>query len=548
MNREQTPEWAEGQFRLREIMYWWIQRSTQRWEHTPWGGGHDEGIFTRTWMPYYLLTGDRTAYDFLDKMVNDFIDSAVVEACTCFLTPEDAARYPKADRRPPYHGYCEDQACFVHAPENYAWFLTHMAHINPSPKVRKALKDCAEHVGNWSPEAEPWYDWEGHRFRSALFGTKMVRAYPPYDWETIALIRVIVLASNMFYVSGERKYLDVCVDWANKWAIVVLDSDPEKGFRTILFPCPDDQVTDVKYGEYAKQLDRRTKLDYELANFFLDLFYYTGERSYAQAVHKMLNTDTNWPRYSGGNAAIGGILPAKYRAVTGDKSFDDRIVESAESMMWDESDNRPSLVLMNKSSEQFLNTPGLLYVRVFKDRRIELDTRSTSMLTSAYLVSGDTKYLEYAMGLAWNRFLDSHYIWDGRELGCRGSWQGRNGVALHNVISPMMCSAMGGFGMLEGERPWFEVRYHRADGTPGLPEDVAALFVPGSPGERVVKLYNRSDKAQTVAVSADNTQAGGRSDEPAVRSASLDGRTILDPAKGVTLPPRQLVELKMDLA
>ncbi|MGB9620503.1 MAG: hypothetical protein ACPL7K_08840, partial [Armatimonadota bacterium] len=400
MKSNGVPEWADGQLRLREAMRWWIDSAVDRWSHTPWGGGHDEGIFTRTWPSYYLLTGDQKAYQFLDKLVHEFIDCPVVEACKCFLTPEDAAAYPDQDRRPPYHGYPADQACFVHAPENYAWFLTHAAHINPSPRVRQALEDCAEHVGNWSSDVPPWYDWDAHRFRSSIFGTRLVRDYPPYDFETIALVRVMVLASNAFYLTGKQRYLDICTDWADKWTQIVLEANPEDGFPTVLFPCPEEDI-ELKYGEFGKRRTR-AKLNYELANLLLDVFYYTRKESYAQAVHKMLNTDSGWSAPAQGLPGISSILVARYRSVTGDRSFDKRVIDAAEAMLLDETDNRPALVLMCKSTEQFLGTPGLVYVRMYKDGRVELDNRSTALLTSAFMISHDTTYLEYAMRLAAN--------------------------------------------------------------------------------------------------------------------------------------------------
>ncbi len=547
MQRETIPRWAEGQFKLREAMRGWIKASVDRWKHTPWSGGHDEGIFTRTWPAYYLLTGDRTAYDFLDTLVNEFIDCPLVEACTCFLSERDAAEYPPDQRRrPPFHGYPADQACFVHAPENYAWFLTHVAHINPSPKVRQALEDCAEHVGNWCSETEPWYDWQEHRFRSSIFGTLRVRDYPPYDFETIALVRVMVIASNAYYVTQDQKYLDVCTDWADKWARIVLECDAEQGFPVALFPCPDSQI-ETLYGDIGKRLSGRTKFNYELGNLLLDLYYYTRKESYAQAVHKMLNTDQDWSAPAQGLPRISSILAAKYRSVTSDKSLDSRITEAADRMLADESDNRPAIVIMNKSTEQFLNTPGLVYVQVYKDGRILLDNRNTAILTTAFMVTQETRYLEYAMDLAVNRFYDSHYIWDGRELGCRGSWQGRNGVAMHNVMAPMMCSAMGGFGMLEGERPWFEVRYIQNDGSPGLPDNVAALFLPSGPNQRVVRFYNRGDVPEQIRVIPDNMQVEPQGRSIRAISATLDGKPLPNAESPITLPPQTTVELKIDL-
>lgn len=546
MQKSSIPGWAEGQFKLREAMHWWIKSSVERWKHTHWGGGHDEGIFTRTWPSYYLLTGDETAYNFLDRLVNEFIDCPVVEACKCFLTEKDAAECPDCSRRQPYHGYPADQACFVHAPENYAWFLTHVAHINPSPKIRQALEDCAEHVGNWCPDTPQWYDWEKHRFRSALFGTLRVRDYPPYDFEPIALVRVMILASNAFYITGNPRYLDVCTDWADKWASVVLESDPETGFPTVLFPCAEHEIGS-RYAALNISKPGRAKFNYELGNLFLDLYYYTRKESYAQAVHKMLNTDQEWLHPVEGLPRISSILAAKYRSITGDKSFDRMIVESANSMMQDESDNRPGIMLMNKSTEQFLNTPGLLYVRIYRDGRITLDARSTAILTSAFMITHDTSYLEYAMNLAANRFYDSHYIWDGRELGCRGSWQGRNGVAMHNVMAPMLCSATGGIGMLEGERPWFEVRYAQSDGRPGLPKDVAALFLPTNASQRVIKLYNRGNAPEEVLVSPDNTLVGSSNKPLSVACTKVDGKIIEDPQKPITIPPGKIVEVNIEL-
>jgi hypothetical protein len=546
MPMEPIPNWAQGQFKLREAMHWWIEAAAARWERTPWSGGHDEGIFTRTWPAYYLLTGDKTAYDFLDRLVNEFIDCPVVEACKCFLTQEDAARYPDQNRRPPFHGYPADQACFVHAPENYAWFLTHVAHINPSPKVRHALEDCAEHVGNWCPDTPPWYDWQQHRFRSSIFGTLNVRAYPPYDFETIALVRVMVLASNAYYLTGNKRYLDVCTDWADKWARIVLESDSKTGFPTTLFPCSDDEVERL-YGEHGAAHKSRTKFNYELGNLFLDLYYYTRKESYAQAVHKMLNIGREWCAPAQGLPKISSILTAKYRSITGDTFFDEIVIQAADSMVLDESDNRPAILIMNKATEQFLDTPGLVYVQVYKDKRIVLDNRNTTILTSAFMATHDTRYLEYAMNLAANRFYDSHYIWDGRELGCRGSWQGRNGVAMHNVMAPMMCSAMGGFGMLEGERPWFEVRYSRSNGQPGLPDNVAALFLPTNPRERVIKFYNRGETAEEVCIIPDNTLVGSENEPLQAVEATVDGIPLSNPTSPVVVSPKKTTELRIYL-
>jgi len=219
--------------------------------------------------------------------------------------------------------------------------------------------------------------------------------------------------------------------------MVVIDADPGKGFQTMLFTgLTKEQI--VRDWPLAYMRHLRHKLDFELGNFMLDLFYYTHRESYAQAVHKMLNSEREWSKYTGKNAAIRGYNDDLVSAPTGDTSFDSRLIEAANAVLLDESDNHPAIALVRKHSERFLNVPGLVYLRMFKDGAVELDNRNTGILNAACRATHDNHYLEYAIGLAYNRFQDSYYIRDGREMGCRGSWRGRNGVAMHNVIAPMM--------------------------------------------------------------------------------------------------------------
>ena len=539
MTERQAPAWATEQINLRDYMKWWIWKSVAQWKDWPYGGGHDEGLFTRTWPGFYMLTGDQTTYDFIDMLAHQFVDHPEVEACKCFLSDEDAATYPNTKRRPPYHGYPADQACLVHAPENYAWFLTHMCHINPSPKLLAALEDCAEHIGNWSKDVPDWYDWENHRFKAFIFGSKVVRDKPPYDFETMLAIRVLIVATNMYVLTGQQRYLDVSVDFADHWAKNIIEA-PDEGILAMHADCPADEIP-TRYGHLANRLNKeRTRSGGEIANLMLDLMKYVDKPDYLIALRRLMEWSLEDRKLPGRGGPQEIMTLGKYRAFTGDTSLDAKIVEAAEPMII-EDDSRPALLLMCKASEQALNKPGLQYLRQYPDGRIVSDERDPATLALATQVSGDLKYLVHGMKVAGLRFLDSHYIWDGRELGCRGSWQGRNGVASHNVVPTLFTSALGGFTMILGECPWTEVKYTQPDGKPGLPEGLAALFMPTKANERKVRFYNDSDAPISLAVAAENTKLK-------FDKASVDGKPIQDPGKGLTVETGREAELVISLA
>lgn len=482
-----APDWVRLQLDLRKWMSGWIDEAAHRHEGRPWRNLHDEGIFTRTFPAFYLLSGHEPARGFSEKLADEFLGSPVAEACTCFLTECDAAPYGDNKLVEKYHGYQADQSCLVHGPENYCWFLAHLAHVSSDPKYAEALRDCAEHIGNFSDDCPPWYDWDNHRFRSALIATKRVRDYPPYDYETLTHVRVMVLATNTYALTGDSRYLDLAVDWCDKWADVVLDATG--GFRVALYPVDDSQVGEL-YGEFANT--HTTTVQYELAHLMLDLHRVSPHERYAAAVRKMIDESIDKGEWGM------GILLAKYRAVTGDTSFDAKALAIADGYMQFD-DQTPALVIVI-DREGKTGFQDVDYIRIADDKSVSRDDRSAGMLACAYAISGDERYAQSAMRLAWMRFWAGWYLWDGRELGCRGSWTGRNGVALHNVIPALNLPATGGFGMVEGEVPWMEVYYRREDDSQGLPKNVAALHFASPGGRRTIKLANTNPDPRTVLI------------------------------------------------
>ena len=62
-----------------------------------------------------------------------------------------------------------------------------------------------------------------------------------------------------------------------------------------------------------------------------------------------------------------------------------------------------------------------------------------------------------------------------------------------------------------------------------------------------MRFYNRGDEAETVRVTADNLLVGSANGPLSVISATLDGSAVVSPGNGVSVPPKQIVELRMKL-
>src|SRR5689334_10307748 len=93
-----APILAQEQVNIREYTLGWVKTAMNRWKDHPWGGGHDEALWTRTWQGLYMLTGDEPMYQFLDKFAHDFVNHTELEACKCFLTDEDKAKLSDEER------------------------------------------------------------------------------------------------------------------------------------------------------------------------------------------------------------------------------------------------------------------------------------------------------------------------------------------------------------------------------------------------------------------------------------------------------------------
>jgi len=104
----------------------WIRACIDKYTDAAATDVHDQGTFTTAWEPYIKLTGD-----------------------------EDALHF------------------------NFELFHGALLRLDPNDDATNAiLLDAAEHMGNWSADVEPWFDWEKGLFYSSFFGSDGIRLEP----------------------------------------------------------------------------------------------------------------------------------------------------------------------------------------------------------------------------------------------------------------------------------------------------------------------------------------------------------------------------------
>ncbi|MEI6913747.1 MAG: hypothetical protein WCL39_01300 [Armatimonadota bacterium] len=476
------PGWANNQFDARRFMRRWCDTLVMRYPGTKWRGGHDEGVFTCTLPAFYLMSGYPQARTFTLGLADDFIRSPMAEACNCFLTEKDATGFKSTTGRK-YHGYPADYSCIIHGPENYSWFLAPAAWIG-GPNYTDALRDASEHIGNFTPDTPPWYDWKEHRFRSLLLGTKRVRDYPPYNFETLNHVKLMQAASNTYGLTGDKRYLDLLVDWCDKWADIIVSAG-DNAWPIARYPVPDDKVKEI-YGTYAYSDKSRANSD--LIQLLLDVNRFSPHPKYVAAAKSMIDTALTY------SDSMTGNLVAKYRALTGDKSFDERMLKVADADM--ARGDLPAAILVVRHPPEGSDFGDMNYVMIDGKDTARKDIRSVANIMAAWAITGDVKYAERGLQIAAGRVSSSWYLLDGREIGCQGKSNSRNAVSIADGLSALGFSSQGGYGMFEGEIPWFEVHYCQEDGRPGTPENLMTLYS-NAGGKNIIRFSNSND-ASTV--------------------------------------------------
>ena len=210
----------------------------------------------------------------------------------------------KHDRASLYHGY-SDCAEVHHEIETYIYFQIPLLYwdLIGSELALESIEHLAHHMGNWEKGVPDWYDWDKHEFVSAWLGTKFVRDYPPYDYQEANHFRWIDAVMAAYLGTGEKRYLDLIVDYTNHWCdhIEAL-AEAGKPIRCSIVPegaktaemgsvdpnaGADAKADEVVYRTFYSGVGSNTS--YDVAGAIMDLYRVTGNRRYLRATRSIID-------------------------------------------------------------------------------------------------------------------------------------------------------------------------------------------------------------------------------------------------------------------
>jgi hypothetical protein len=540
-DRIATPAWAQEELALRQIMGEWIARSVEIQGQISYRGGkrgHDEGTFTASWCGYYLLTGEPMVLDFMRSLRDQYLDDT---------------------KRHQVHGY-DEWGEVHHQSEHYMIFLTRLWHLDKGDtRTIAALEDAAHHTGNWVPGIPDWYDWERHRFRSWSIGTGLVQSDPPYDLNVPDHFKLIQIALTAYAATGKQRYLDLCCDYADHWANLILEAD-EDSPPTALFANEASRAErEVIYQQvpipivhlfYDASRAERTELHVASGSLevFLDLYRLTGESRYAEVVKKMLPPIIE--AVSDPDAEMPALLLAKYRWITGDTTYDGEIMERIR--VKSEQDIARMVLLSGAINERdpILGRIGRRIDQIrwgyqTAEKQITLESGpSPASLMLGYEISGELDLATRALAKARRRMeLAVFTLRDGREHGCAAhtihaiaAGHGRS-TGAGCVTTTLYPFTLGSHRYLGSESP--TVQYAKADETQGLAEGVVSRWHPMPEDQIRIDFYNTQEREVTIRVELDDERRAlsqvtvNESARAEIRNGRVDLR----------LPPETLVEL-----
>jgi hypothetical protein len=194
---------------------------------------------------------------------------------------------------------------------------------------------------------------------------------------------------------------------------------------------------------------------------------------------------------------------------------------------------------------------GFHWARMDEKGRIRPDPSPWSaFLTLGYVVTGDLNLLVRAQRQAAERVrIGTRLLKLGRDHGC--SLQSQSGVA-RREFSALAPVTLGATLRQVNNVASCQVKYSKPGGRVGLPQGVAARFIPTKPSERKVQLYNASGRRAVVYVSP--ASAGDpwatRNSEVSISACKVNGKVAKQRAGKVKveMPAGKSARVEMKLA
>lgn len=417
------------------------------------------------------------------------------------------------------HHQWEDQSRFL----SRLWFLD-----KNDPLNGYVVDDAAEHIGNWSPDVPPWYDWEKSDFRSYWFGTRDVAHRPGYPediWGDAtptpptgiyreALYRVAQVALNAYFATGQERYLDwtrhFMDSYLQRLETMGANEDLVRIFATEGWPLP--QYTDYFHKNGWPKPENRFVYGRYIPALLTDLYTITGEEKYKEGAQTFLDfcfpyVLEYWHQYY----VLGSLL--RYGLVTGDTRYEERLMQAIEAECTTRGDYISERYPFHENGVQ-----ALAFTRL----------RGPVAHSLQYWISGDeqhaVKALKQACGMAEVLLTrDSQEFIEGFATAQIG------GIVDQHLVNPLLNLSGWRPGMQAHHLDVMDIAVSSADGVEGLPENVALLRTPAPLTERRFTLYNAGSVPYTLHLSAGSLRP------TQIDSAPVNSAPVSLIASGVTL-------------
>lgn len=395
----------EALTRCQEELGDWIADAMTRYVNVPATDVHDQATFTTGWEPYIRATADHETLMFLktlrDQIQQHFVNSGQWR-----------------------HGYWTMQEAH-HGTEHYELFLGMLWRLDPGDDTTIAqLVDVAEHMGNWSPAVEPWFDWDTGLYRSFLFGGDGVQMVDGAELNVPDHLRCINIALLAHRATGEERYLELATAHCTRWANAILANEelpigllPER--IVYRFDPTEEAIYRSRVGQSSMLLTAVDRAESFLAsdavNSFLYLWQATGTGRFRAAAERLL--DILMPTLTDPDAASVADAVRHYRAWTSDGRYDDAIRAAIEPIQHDSVQRLafdPAARLATRPSGVGKRADMLLWLEDGAPRR-----QNPITLGVAAEIVGDSTLATYALDLARSYLqLARTILPDGRDHGC----------------------------------------------------------------------------------------------------------------------------------
>ncbi|MBD3181109.1 hypothetical protein GF312_02385 [Candidatus Poribacteria bacterium] len=484
----EIPFWAKEQLRLRQTFNDWITKEIDKYQEQGFQklfgskGGHamdEAGGYTRSFVGAYCLSGDERIPVFMKQFRDDW------------KTALDKSGHF-------YHGYDSNESgdYITHTAEAFSQFLLNVLYLDISDeKTIQMVDDGAEHLGNWCPDIQDWYDWDRHIFLSYFLGTKSPYHKPPYDFQTPRHFRVLQIALAAYEANGNERYMDLCKDYCDFWAKWILDAPSDEDTPTHFYmiskeqfkqftqlePYKDDWRFKNYYANYPdnhasgqdcvpshkiKDLNPPYHVLNDVVMTWLEILKYAPQETYKEALRRLMSgwikLGTDLPSQIAGFEPHCGVHLPKYRDFTGDTSLD-----------------REYLSQWSDGSASYLLTGN-------EDCLIGVASAADAILKQAI----QRNVPDSKMG---TDHACSHYS--------------NAGTTSAYVAPALFMPVFGGLNVHYGRAPWVNVLYYTG-GKIGLPEDMAVLYIPSVDGHSGVKFFNAGTKQSKINVQLINPAKG----------------------------------------